>query len=174
MKVLKLFGGAIIATVVFLIAIWAMLVVVRFFSCGPNSADVKVMKPMAEKISEYIVKNGIPKSLKDIPDLPYRLEGCEKSEGYLNMIDGHMQKVPKEKAILYNFKEECSYSNMKLQFWLQKDLKENAIGISLNMNSPDETYIEYGGGAKEDGKIRFNEKNIGSSKTSGICNPMRQ
>ena len=52
-------------------------------TCGPNSADVKVMKPMAEKISDYIVKNGIPKSLKDIPDLPYGLVGCRKNSIFL-------------------------------------------------------------------------------------------
>ena len=46
--------------------------------CGPNMSDVGVMKPMAQKISDYIVKNGIPESLKDIPDLPYGLVECNK------------------------------------------------------------------------------------------------
>jgi hypothetical protein len=143
-------------------------------TCGPSFSDVRVMYPMADKISGYITKHGIPKSLKDIPNLPYELEGCVRSEEYLNMIDGYMKKVSKEKAILYNFREECSYSNIKLQFWLQNFLEEHTIGISLTMNSADETYLEYGGGAGEDEKIRFNEKNIGSSKTSGICNSMKQ
>ena len=47
--------------------------------CGPDMSDVRVMKPMAQKISDYIVTHGIPKSLKDIPDLPYGLEGCNKN-----------------------------------------------------------------------------------------------
>jgi len=59
------------------------------YTCGPSSADVKVMKPMAQKISDYIVKNGIPESLKDIPDLPYGFTCKPKHE---------------------EFFEECSYS----------------------------------------------------------------
>jgi len=143
--------------------------------CGPSLIDIYRMKPMAEKISEYIVKNGISKSLKDIPDLPYELEGCKRSEEYLNSDNnGGMKEVEKEKAILYNLREKCYFKNIELSYWLQRDLKENATGISLVLVSDNSTYVEYGGGAEKDDKIVFNEKNIGSSKTSGICNPMRQ
>ena len=48
------------------------------FTCGPNSADVRLMKPQAEAISNYILKNGIPESLNKISGLPYALEGCSK------------------------------------------------------------------------------------------------
>ncbi len=46
--------------------------------CGPNSADVKAMKPQAEVITNYILKHGIPKSIAEIPNLPYPLDRCER------------------------------------------------------------------------------------------------
>ena len=173
MKVLKLFGGAIVATVVFLIAIWAMLVVVRFFSCGTNSTyinkDVKIMKPMAEKISSYIVKNGIPESLKGIPNLPYKLEGCEENKWYSNMVNGYMQKVPKEEAKFYNFREVCNYLSNKLQFDIQTDIKESSREIILRMDSEDKTYIDYRFEAKKGNQPIIYLEDIGSNKGLGWC-----
>jgi hypothetical protein len=64
--------GWIIATPFIILALYALL---RVAFCGPNQSDVRVMKPMAEAISHYISKNGIPDSLEDIPNLPYKLSG---------------------------------------------------------------------------------------------------
>jgi len=50
------------------------------YTCGPNRSDVKVMKPMADAITKYLLKNGIPKSLDEIPNLPYKLEGCKGND----------------------------------------------------------------------------------------------
>ena len=103
-SILKVLGGM----VGVLVLIFILIVLARFAFCGPDSADVKVMKPMAEKISEYIVKNGIPKSLKDIPDLPYRLEGCEKSEEYRKGDNkGGWGKATKEDAENITKYEHC-------------------------------------------------------------------
>jgi len=141
-------------------------------SCGPNLFDVRIMYPMAEKISQYIEKHGIPKSLKDIPDLPYGLEGCERSEEYLKGDNnGGMEKTSKGKAILYNVREKCHFKNIELSYWLQKD---SDVSISITLSSKNRTYVDYGGGAEKDKKIIFDIKTLGSSKTSGICNPMRQ
>jgi hypothetical protein len=133
------------------------------------------MKPMAEKISDYIVKHGIPKSLKDIPDLPYGLEGCKRSEEYLNSDNnGGMKEVEKEKAILYNLREECHFKNIELSYWLQRDLKENDVSITIKMVSTNRTVLEYGLGAEKGKNLSLSMKDIGSYKSSGICNPMRQ
>jgi len=51
-------------------------------ACGPNPKDVAVMKPMAEKIADYIVKHGIPKSLEEIPGLPYKIYQKENKTFY--------------------------------------------------------------------------------------------
>jgi len=50
------------------------------YTCGPNRSDVKAMKPMAEAIKSYVLKNGMPKSLNDIPNLPYELH--QKKNGF--------------------------------------------------------------------------------------------
>ena len=182
MKVLKLFGGAIVATVVFLIAIWAMLVVVRFFSCGPDSADVKVMKPMAEKISEYIVKNGIPKSLKDIPDLPYRLEGCAR-ESYYDKYDKktlNYTKIPSKvgadsKVII----QKCYFNNKLKKYTLNIDGSyEFNYGGEFIMdikNYTSETGIQYFYKLDKKGKSYLEHKGKPySSKKNGWCTQMNQ
>jgi hypothetical protein len=58
------------------VILFAIVVSVRFLACGPDRKVVRVAKPVAKIIADDIVKNGIPKSLKDIKGLPYVLEGC--------------------------------------------------------------------------------------------------
>jgi len=58
------------------ILIFLIIPIWHKISCSPNSHDVKVMKPQAKAITDYIVKNGMPKSLKNIPELPYGLMEC--------------------------------------------------------------------------------------------------
>ena len=182
MKVLKIFGGAIVATVVFLIAMWAMLVVVRFFSCGPDSADVKIMKPMAEKISEYIVKHGIPESLKDIPDLPYGLEGCEGKQTYYkfdNKAFANIEVPLKGDAEFKTIDETCYFTNKTRHYYIK--LNGNyTFGDSGNLmikikNDSSKTGIQYFFKIDKEGNIDIDRKgNPYSSKTDGFCNPMRQ
>ena len=68
--------GWIIAIPLILLALFILL---RVLFCGPNKLDVRKMKPMAEKVSQYIITNGSPESLKNIPDLPYELVECRKT-----------------------------------------------------------------------------------------------
>ena len=123
------------------------------FTCGPNSADVKVMKPMAKKISDYIVKNGIPKSLKDIPDLPYELEGCEKKQKNLEKCIFHTNNREYEVEIYILGDTSIEIYSEKTKTGLRYKLKKNS---SSNQWLIDEQDIKY------------------SSKNSGICNPLRQ
>lgn len=45
-------------------------------TCGPNAKDVELMKPQAEVITKYILENGIPKTMTEISNLPYKLRSC--------------------------------------------------------------------------------------------------
>jgi hypothetical protein len=145
-------------------------------TCGPNSADVKVMKPMAEKISAYIVKNGIPKSLKDIPDLPYGLEGCERSEVYTK----HRKIVYlQQKASTGNFDNKCYFLKKRNKYIINShftylyDSKECEGMIEiLNLNT--ETILRNSYKCVEDMKLLMYKQTIGSQKDDGICNPLRQ
>ena len=47
--------------------------------CSPNKEDLAIMTPMAEAISNYIIKNGIPNSMRSISNLPYKFTICRKS-----------------------------------------------------------------------------------------------
>jgi hypothetical protein len=122
-------------------------------TCGPNSADVKVMKPMAEKISEYIVKNGIPESLKDIPDLPYGLEGCERKQENLEKCMFYENHTKYEIEIYILGDTNIDIYSEKTKTGLRYELKKNS---SSNQWFIDKRDIEY------------------SSENSGICNPLRQ
>ena len=119
------------------------------YKCGPNKKDVAVMKPMAEAISNYIVKNGIPKSLEDIPDLPYELE-CGQSG------------------------KECYFYNKKYEV---KFYKPSYGGYELRIFS-EKTKTAYKNYFKmsENKKLILNTSDSGSYslKTSGICSPMKQ
>jgi len=120
------------------------------YSCGANSADVKVMKPMAEAVSSYIIKNGIPKSLEDIPNLPYELEGCERERD----------------------NKKCKFLNYQIKLYR---FSKNIYGLDLT-SIKNRTIITYSYDVVGN---RFSlDKNrypiIGSQKDTGICNPMRQ
>jgi hypothetical protein len=143
---MKILGWIIVIPVV----LFVLLIVARVAFCGPNSSDVKVMKPMAEKISDYIVKNGIPESLEDIPNLPYELKDCKK------IVKGT---------------ELCSYSTLFIvdasKFW-------NTFRIDIK-NKHSQTGIYYELEFDKEKQIWRKKQNASySSKTSGICSPMKQ
>jgi len=141
--------------------------------CGPNSADVKVMKPMAQKIADYIVAHGIPKSLKDIPDLPYTLE-CKHIELYKNRM---REEVAKEQARYIEIDERCIFKkertyNINYYAYLYQ---KGDINSSLRFKIRSENYTGIKYSFFSNGKrtyMRYAPK-IYSSNTSGICNPMR-
>jgi len=141
------------------------------YACGPNSSDVKVMKPMAEKISEYIVKHGIPESLKDIPDLPYKLEGCEKETVY----GPSMKTYFTEYAEWQGNREVCNFKNITIRFELDKSLKEKNAkwdGV-LRMRSSSDTTLYSSIEQNQDNKFTFNNIRF-SGKKSGMCKAWRQ
>ena len=123
------------------------------YTCGPNRTDIKVMKPMAEAISNYIVKHDIPESLKDIPDLPYGIVRCERHQKNL------------EKCIFYkNNKEYESEIYILGDIYIEIYSKQTKTGLryELTKNSSTKNWLI------SESSIAF------SSKNSGICNPMRQ
>jgi len=182
MKVLKLFGGFIGGAVVLLLLIWALLLLARFVSCGPNSADVKVMKPMAEKISDYIIKNGIPESLKDIPDLPYGLVGCENTSYYDKFdakISNYIKVYSKEDADSKVITQEChfNYKSKKysINFNGNYEFKYGGELIMRIENDTSRTGLQYFFKIDIKGNTHIDYKgNPYSSKTNGWCTQFKQ
>ena len=140
--------------------------------CSPNKEDIAIMKPMAQKIADYIVANGIPNSLQNIPDLPYEVEGCERVEEYRNYSNN---KSTKDEAIVLNIDEECKYfNNITIYFGVTLDLKDDTWGGRIELTSLNETVLIYSFRSDENNSFKFTDMDIGNRKDDGICNPMRQ
>ena len=122
------------------------------YQCGPNKKDVAVMKPMAEAISNYIVKNGIPKSLKDIPGLPYELE-CKEDNG-----------------------NSCYFVVNGNHYSISYSVLASGTRILGSFAAKSRTGYQIEFAISEENKTLINKKNSGaySMKNTGICNPMKQ
>jgi hypothetical protein len=103
-----------------LVAFVGFVVVIGLFNsyvmktCLPNAKDVEIMTPQAEVITNYILKNGIPKSLAEIPDLPYRLENCERELLYkqyrkVGYIEEEFEEKNREGAKGEVLREKCEF-----------------------------------------------------------------
>jgi hypothetical protein len=125
-------------------------------SCGPNSADVKVMKPQAEAITNYILKNGIPKSMADIPDLPYAWDRCERRSS--NTEECYF-KVGKNQ---YNTQLNFISDKYGADIYIDTDNKKSETGIFTKIVIQSNGTFEI--------KDRFKSY---STKNDGVCNPMR-
>jgi hypothetical protein len=119
------------------------------YTCGPNRADIKVMKPQAEAITAYILKNGIPESMADTPDLPYVLENCKWTK---KNVEWCSFKVDDKKYSLE------LYNISTLYITIYNDISKTGIHYMLRQNEK---------------KWYFVESKVYSTKKSGICNPMR-
>jgi hypothetical protein len=164
-----------IHTIIFLLIIGFYLFVK--VCCGPSYFDTKLMQPMAEKISKYIMKNGIPESLKDIPDLPYGLEGCERKMYYLDKASKIVND--EEHANELHVKEICRTKyDIKIEQRIDKmfaSSKEIFLQISLkNKKTETGAVLSWVKGIDSHHFAVFQKLKFYSGKTSGICNPMRQ
>jgi len=152
----KRLGIVAIVYIVLLYIIGAIFMKSYNKECSPNKEDIAIMKPMAEKIADYIVANGIPKSLEDIPDLPYEVEGCENNYKCY-FIKENKYKVTFGSPINNTVYELNIYSEV------------GNTGIDYFFMRKDERIIFH----NMHGFGNLKNPNIYSNNTIGICNPMR-
>jgi len=141
--------------------------------CGASLKDVSVMKPMAEAISNYIVKNGIPKSLKDIPDLPYELEGkCEMKHIFLN---GYTEVNNKANADWQTFTYNCKYKKKyNIYLYFRKSINKNNLDGSIKI-SVGSTIVGLAIETNSNGKLyKSSDIGIKTIHYSGFCSQLRQ
>ena len=155
-----------------------LFVLARFAFCRPNYSVVKTATPMVEKMADYIVNQGMPDSLEQIPDLPYMLNQCEKNityekEGELRDIKVHK----KEEADWVIYKEECNFIHKEepyiLKLWFIKHYKSiqsthGYLDIEQCKTSVGTSFVY------EDGKLI--SVGIGSNLDTrfGFCRPFKQ
>ncbi len=137
----------------------AVLILFNFYvdkTCGPNAKDVEIMTPQAEAISNYILKNGLPESLGEIPDLPYKLQDCKWTE--------------KNVEWCYFDMSEKKYSTRLYFVDYHKGID---IDIRIhNKKSDTGIYTEIEKKSNTTYKIVDHLKPY-STKNDGICNPLR-
>ena len=134
------------------VAKWSIVSIASFYIlakliCGPSLIDTYRMKPMGDAINAYLITKGKPSSLDSIPNLPYKLK-CGSAYSCRFDVDGRAYKVWLEEQV----------GNIDL--YLEQKGSETGIVYMYNKDL-----------------ILKNYKNnplIYSSKTSGICRPMKQ
>ena len=126
------------------------------YTCSPKSADVKAMKPQAEVIKNYILENGIPGSLGEIPDVPYKLENCKWTE---------------ENVEWCYFNISGDRYSTRLYFVAY----DNGIDIDVRIhNEKSETGVFTEIEKTSSGTFKVVEHfKPYSTKNDGVCNPMR-
>ncbi len=154
----------------------------RAIFCSPDRGAVKVMKPIAKIIANDIVKNGIPRSLKDIKGLPYVLEGCERSEVYWDKLNPYKMAKNIRDSDLLEIKEKCFFIknkktyNINIRFTYYLESKNTDFGKLRLYNLKTYTGISYNFKKNKNVNHIFitDEIHIYNNKTSGICTQFRQ
>ena len=152
----------------------------RFFFCGPNYFVVKTAKPVAEKIADYIVKNGIPERLDKIPDLPYKVINCKRTSLFTKEVDLKEINVANQKEAEWKeVNESCALDTpdnyyYKISFWF-------AINYKFPKRSSGRLEIESSNTVvtvsfKKDDNNNIIHDAIGTANinTNGICRSFKQ
>jgi len=137
------------ASIISVVAIGAFVLYV-IYACSPNLRDVRVMKPIGDKIDKYLTTKGKPVSLDSIPDLPYKLK-CSS---------------------LYS----CSFRNGEklYKIWIDDNYYAFSLEIYIPKSKTGIVYMYDGNNSKYELKNYKENPLIYSRKRTGICNPMKQ
>ena len=111
-----------------------LFVLARFAFCRPSYSVVKTATPMVEKMADYIVKHGMPDSLEQIPDLPYKLNECKKNIVYWTYERPRKIVKNKQEADYAVISEECTFSKNSDIFNVELLYSEEAGEISGDLD----------------------------------------
>ena len=158
------------------ISIAVMILYVGYvkFSCGPNPFVVRTATPIMEKIADYIVENGLPERLDEIPDLPYKLKECTKKEVYWKEHDVVKRKKDADwMELFYSCKFFKNKTMYKINSRFAKTFSIDKWSGDLDITSK-ETWVGSLFKSQDDKKIILDVTKSGSHSRTGICQPFRQ
>lgn len=129
-----------------------------------------------------MVKNGIPKSLKDIEGLPYELEGCSRKEVYKKGSPNRRVVQTRDEADYMVITETCFFKKSdkkySIDIWFVHYLKGKSTDHGDLRLYHQKTYtgISYDFKKDKNTKQIFTAKEIHiyDNKTSGVCTTFKQ
>jgi len=125
---------------VYVVIVILMTVIFYFLDqkeCSPNSRDVEIMKPQAEVITQYILKNGLPNSMKEISNLPYKWDRCEKESKNVEYCYFNINQN-KYRTRLYSLSGNNSTSiSIKIYH------NQTETGIYINIEQPENNISKF-------------------------------
>ncbi|MEN8148050.1 MAG: hypothetical protein ABFR02_10600 [Campylobacterota bacterium] len=126
-----------------IIAGFILFALARGLFCGPDRDVEKVALPLAKVIFEHIETKGVPKTLNDIKNLPYKTKCDNRSIREHKSISA---KTKTEKIISIVSTEKCSFSyNEKLYriiLNVTQGVAFDGIHITLDITY-DKTMVQY-------------------------------
>ncbi len=157
----------IIGIVVVIVLMFNILKTIR---CSPDEKVKEVALPLATVIIKYIEKNGVPKSLQEVQEIPYQLKDCnitrheESMRDYISIEDREKcYFITKDKK--YKLRVEHSHSTNNYG-------RYRHIYINIKQNKTEYMYQIY-----YDKKIKkwlyehYPNANVYHYSTRAICNP---
>ncbi len=122
--------------VLLLVSIFIIWVIGRALFCEPDKSVLKLTDPLAKEILHYINKHGRPKSLADIPNLPYRMEKCITDKPY---IQKHYGTTKTEHCVFRTKNEEFL---IEINHFTYYTSKEYSFGITITSEAAN-AYVHY-------------------------------
>jgi len=122
--------------VLLLVSIFVIWVIGRALFCEPDKSILKLTDPLAKEILYYINKNGKPKSLVDIPNLPYKIEECRTDTPYI------------QKNYMTTEIEHCKFQAKNKEFhiefngYIKHKSKKYSFSITITSNTAN-VYVHY-------------------------------
>ena len=155
----------------------ALFVLARFALCRPNYFTVKTATPMVEKIADYIIVNGIPESLEDISDLPYKIVRCEKNIQYRKMGIFVVDVYSKEKSDFSIITENCYFlvneQTYNINLWFNENYKDvNNTSGEIDISS-DKTSVGIGFKMLDE-KLIHDKASSSFNNRTGFCRQFKQ
>ncbi len=133
-------------------------------ACGPNWLDVWMFKPISKEIKNYIIKKGVPNSLKEIHNFPYPLKGC-KIERIKSAYD-----IKNEKCLF--FKDNKAYY-ISSEYYYDTDEKKESYYVSIE-NPRSKTVGNFGFLYDSDKKVISEDIHFTTTGISTFCSSLKQ